>query len=157
MSNSLQPHGLYSPWNILQARILEWVAFPFSRNLPNPGIEPRSPTLQADSLPAEPQGSPRILEWAAYPFSSRSSWPRNRTGVSCTAGRFFTNWALREALLKNPPAMQEPLVGSLGREDPLEEGMATHSRILAWGIPMYKGAWRAIVHGVSKSWTRLSN
>ena len=41
---------------ILQARILEWVAFPFSRNLPNPGIEPRSPTLQADSLPAEPQG-----------------------------------------------------------------------------------------------------
>ena len=99
MSNSLQPHGLYSPWNILQARILEWVAFPFSRNLPNPGIEPRSPTLQADSLPAEPQGSPRILEWAAYPFSSRSSWPRNRTGVSCTAGRFFTNWAMREALI----------------------------------------------------------
>ena len=40
---------------ILQSRILEWVAFPFSRNLPNPGIKPRSPALQADSLPAEPQ------------------------------------------------------------------------------------------------------
>ena len=40
---------------ILQARILEWVAFPYSRNLPNPGIEPRSPALQADSLPDEPQ------------------------------------------------------------------------------------------------------
>ena len=40
---------------ILQARILEWVAFRFSRDLPNWGIEPRSPTLQADSLPAEPQ------------------------------------------------------------------------------------------------------
>ena len=41
---------------ILQARILEWVAFPFSRDFPNLGIEPRSPSLQADSLPAEPQG-----------------------------------------------------------------------------------------------------
>ena len=44
---------------ILQARILEWVAFPFSRGLPNPGIEPRSATLLADSLPAEPQGKPK--------------------------------------------------------------------------------------------------
>ena len=40
---------------ILQARILEWVAFPFSRGFPNPGIKPTSPALQADSLPAEPQ------------------------------------------------------------------------------------------------------
>ena len=37
-----------------------------------------------------------ILKWVAFPFSSRSSWPRNRTGVSCIAGRFFTNWAMRE-------------------------------------------------------------
>ena len=44
---------------ILQARILEWVAFPFSMDLPNPGIEPRSPVLQADSLPAEPLGKPK--------------------------------------------------------------------------------------------------
>ena len=43
------------------------------------------------------KASPRILEWVAYPFSSRSSQPRNRTGVSCIAGRFFTNWAIREA------------------------------------------------------------
>ena len=53
----------YTVHGILQARILEWVAFPFSRDLPNPGIEPKSPALQADSLPAEPPGSPRILEW----------------------------------------------------------------------------------------------
>ena len=45
---------------ILQARILEWVAFPFSRDLPNPGIEPRSPALQADSLPSEPLGKPQL-------------------------------------------------------------------------------------------------
>ena len=43
------------------------------------------------------QGSPRILEWVAYPFSNGSSWPRNQTGVSCIAGRFLTNWAIREA------------------------------------------------------------
>ena len=38
----------------------------------------------------------RILEWVAFPFSRRSSWPRNRSGVSCIAGGFFTKWAIRE-------------------------------------------------------------
>ena len=42
------------------------------------------------------RGSPRILQWVAYPFSSRSSPPRNQTGVSCIAGRLFTNRASRE-------------------------------------------------------------
>ena len=44
------------------------------------------------------KGSPRILERVAAPFSRGSSWPRNWTGISCIAGRFFTNWAIREAL-----------------------------------------------------------
>ena len=44
------------------------------------------------------QESPRTLEWAAYPFSGGSSWARNQTGVSCTAGGFFANWATRGAL-----------------------------------------------------------
>ena len=48
----------YTVHGILQARILEWVAFPFSGDLPNPGIEPRSPALLVDSLSAEPQGKP---------------------------------------------------------------------------------------------------
>ena len=43
---------------ILQARILEWVVVPFSRDLPNPGIKPRSPALQADSLLSKPPGKP---------------------------------------------------------------------------------------------------
>ena len=43
---------------IFQARVLEWIAFPSPGDLPNPGIEPRSPALQADSLSAEPQGKP---------------------------------------------------------------------------------------------------
>ena len=60
-------------------------------------------------------------------------------------------------LIKNMPAMQETQVWSLGLEDPLENKMATHFSILAWKIPMHRGAWRATVHGVAKSWTRLSD
>jgi len=55
--------------------------------------------------------------------------------------------------VKNPAAMQETWVLFLDWEDPLEEGMATHSSILAWRVPMDRGAWRAAVSGVSKSWT----
>ena len=58
-------------------------------------------------------------------------------------------------MVKNPPAMQETWVRSLGWEDPLEEEMATHSSILAWRIPMDRGAWGATIHGVAKSQTRL--
>ena len=46
----------YTVHGIFQTRILEWVAFPFSGDLSNTGIEPRSPALWTDSLPAEPQG-----------------------------------------------------------------------------------------------------
>ena len=65
MSDSWRLHRL-TVHGILRARILEWVAFPFSRGS-NPGIEPRSPTLQADSLPAEPQGKSCILNWIVLP------------------------------------------------------------------------------------------
>ena len=51
-------------------------------------------------------------------------------------------------LVKNLPGMQETLVRSLGWEDPVEKGKATHSSILAWRIP-----WTCIVHGVTKSQT----
>ena len=47
-------------------------------------------------------------------------------------------------MVENLSAMQETRVQSLGEEDPLEEGMATHSGILAWRIPMDRGAWRAL-------------
>ena len=53
---------------ILQARILEWVAILFSRDLPNPGIKPGSPTLQADSLLSEPPGKPERLYDPASPL-----------------------------------------------------------------------------------------
>ena len=74
---------------ILQARILEWVAFSFSRGSSQPRDWPRSSTLQADSLPAEPQGKPENTGVVSLSLLQRSSQPRNQTRVSCIAGRFF--------------------------------------------------------------------
>ena len=103
MSDSLWLHGLYSPWNswgqntavgslsllqgIFPAR--DWTRW-------NPGI----PHCRWILYQLSHKGSPRILEWIDYPFSRGSSWPRNRTRVSCFAGRFFTNWAIKEACKK---------------------------------------------------------
>ena len=69
MSDSLGPHD-YTAHGIFEVRILEWVAFPFSRGSSQPR-SPTLPTLQADSLPAEPQGKPKntgvgalsLLQW----------------------------------------------------------------------------------------------
>ena len=62
------------------------------------------------------------------------------------------SWAsLVAQMVKNPPAIQEAWVRSLGWEDPLEEGMATHSSILAWRIPMDRGVLWVTVYGVAKS------
>ena len=64
------------------------------------------------------------------------------------------SWAsLVAQTVKNLHALQETWLQSLGWEDPLEEGMATHSSILAWRIPMDRGAWWATVHVVAESWT----
>ena len=56
-------------------------------------------------------------------------------------------------MVKNPPAMREFWVQSLDWVDLLEEGLETHSSILAWRIPIDRGAWKAIVYGVAKSRT----
>ena len=85
--------------------------FPSPGGLPNPEIEPRSPTLQAGSLPFKLSRETQFI----YPRSSE----------------------LNSNLVKNLPAMQELQelqVESLGQKDPLEEGMATHSSIFAWRI-----------------------
>ena len=56
-------------------------------------------------------------------------------------------------MVKSLPEMRETWVQSLSRDDPLEEGMATHYSILAWRIPMDRGAWWATVHGITNSQT----
>ena len=69
-------------------------------------------------------------------------------------------WASQLVLVvKNSPANAGDIRDrswSLGWEDPLEEGMATHPNILAWRIPVDRGAWRATVHGVAQSWTWMN-
>ena len=69
VSYSLRPHELLptgsSVHGILQARILEWIAFPSPRDLHDPDIEPRSPTLQEDSLPSETSG--KLFELPSLP------------------------------------------------------------------------------------------
>ena len=83
------------------------------------------------------------------------------SGKSPGEGRDYSleySWAFLVAqTVNNLPAMWETWVRSLGWEDPLEEGMATHCSIHAWRIPVNRGAWRATVHGVTKSRTQLSN
>ena len=54
-------------------------------------------------------------------------------------------------MVKNLPALPETWIQSLCWEDALEEGMATHSSILVWRIPMDRGAWQVTVHGVTES------
>ena len=100
---------------ILQARILEWVTIPLSGDLPNPGIELRSPALQANSSPAEPQGKPKSTGVGSLSLLQGSSRPRNWTRVSCTAGRFFTSWAIREAYVCGAAVLQLSLVHAESR------------------------------------------
>ena len=61
----------------------------------------------------------------------------------------FKRASLVAQMVKIPPAVRETWARSLGWEDPLEEGMATHSSVVAWRIPMDRGTWQATVHGIA--------
>ena len=102
VSDSLWLHELCSPWNspgqktgVGSLSLLQGI-FP-TQGL-NPGLLHHRWILYQLSR----KKSPRILQWVTYPFSSRSSQPRSQTGVSCIAGGFFTNWAIREAQDMSP-------------------------------------------------------
>ena len=92
-------HGLYSPWNSpgqnTSAGSLSFLQGIFSTWGSSPGL----PHCRQILYKVSHKGSPRILQWIAYPFSSGSFQYRNQTGVSYIAGGFFTNWAIREALI----------------------------------------------------------
>ena len=95
-THGLGPTRVLCPCGFSRQEYWSGLSCPPPEDLPNPGIEPRSPTLQADSLLPEHQRSPRILEWVAYPFSRGSSQPRNWTRVFFTTGGFFTSWVPRK-------------------------------------------------------------
>ena len=140
-SESLWPHGLQTtrllcPWGFSRQEHWSGLPCPPLEDLPNPGIEPSSPALQADVYQLSHQGSPRWLEW-----SSQSS---NQTGVPCAAGKFLANWATKEAQRGFPggasdkePACQsrrhkrcgfDPWVGKI-------PWRRAFSSILSWRIP----------------------
>ena len=98
VSDSLQPHGLYSPWNSPGQNTGLGSLSLFQGIFPTQGLNPGLLHCRQILYQLSHKGSPKMLEWVAYPFSSGSSWPRNRTRVSCIAGWFFTNWAMREKL-----------------------------------------------------------
>ena len=76
---------------ILQAKMLEWVAMPSPKDLPNPVIEPRSPILQADSLLTEPLGKPKNTGVGSLPLL-QGLFPTQELNLGLLiAGRFFTS------------------------------------------------------------------
>ena len=81
------------------------------------------------------------------------SYKEIRFGFANSVFVVFNGASLVAQLVKNPLAVQETPVIFLGWEDPLEEGMATHSSIPAWRLPMDRGASWATNHGVAKSQT----
>ena len=81
---------VYTVHGILQARILEWVAFPFLLGFfPIQGLNLGLPHCGRILYQLSHKGSPRIWEWVAYLFARGSSRPKNWTGVSCVTGGFF--------------------------------------------------------------------
>ena len=88
----------YSPWDSPGQNAGVGSLSLLQRIFPTQESKPGLPHCRRILYQLSHQRSPRILEWVAYPFSSRSSWPRNWTGVSCVAGGLFTNWDMREAL-----------------------------------------------------------
>ena len=94
-----RPHRLNSPWNSPDQNTAMGKLSFLQGIFPIQGSNPGLPHCRQLLYQLSAQRSPRILEWVTYPFSSRSSPPRNLTGVCCITGRFFTSWATREALV----------------------------------------------------------
>ena len=110
---------------------------------PTQGLNPGLPHCRWILYQMSHQGSPKILEWVAYSFSRGSSQPRKWTRVSCIAGRFFTNWTIREAL-------SPCIVAYLWTEAP--DNKISHP----WNITWDFGQQMLMVHGWiigSKYWT----
>ena len=111
MSSSLCPHGLYSPWNFPGQNTGVGCFSLLQGIFPSQGSNPGLPHCRQILHQLSHKGSPRILKWVAYPFSSGSFQPRKQTRVSCFAGKFFNNWAIRKAMgrKRSPVKLRNPL------------------------------------------------
>ena len=137
LSDSLWPHGLYTPWNspgqntgVCSLSLLRGI-------FPTLGLNPGVPHCRWILYQLSHQGSPRILEWVAYLFFSGSSWPRNQTGVSCIAGRFFTSRATRKPLTRCPQISSLGYVRSDSPQD-LEKGRETMNPAITQSMQNFK-------------------
>ena len=97
VSDAVIPWPIHSLWNSLCKNTGVGSLSLLQGIFPTQGLNPGLLHCRRILYQLSHKGSPRIPERVAYPFSSGSSWPRNWTGVSCIAGRFFTNWATSEA------------------------------------------------------------
>ena len=109
---------------ISQERTLEWVSTSFSRDLPNPEIELHLPNCR------------QILLRLSHPGRSISTLQHSIFNYLFLLSQLiiWLTWLVAQ-LVKNLPAMRDTWVQSLGWENPLERGKATHSSILTWRIP----------------------
>ena len=126
MDCSLQGSSVHG---IFQAIVLEWIAISFSRDLPDPGIEPWSPRIYHYILIIVTQES----------LLSRYHHKCQQKRQLCFITKPVHVWvSLVAQMVKNLSAKQETQVWSLGQEGPPEKGMATNSSVFAWRIPWIK-------------------
>ena len=159
---------------ILQARILEWVALPFSRGSFQPRDQTQSPTLQADSLPAEPPERNISPQQWDIPFTKCYSFPfhniTNRIMPQCIIIQ-RRQWRPTPVLLPGKSHGWRSLVGCSpwGHEESdtterlhfhfslscIGEGRGNPLQCSCLENPRGGGAWWAAVYGVTQSWTQL--
>ena len=141
-----------SPWTSLGQNTGVGSLSPLQEIFPTQASNPGLPHCRQILYQLSHKGSPRILEWVAYPFPRGSSWPRNQTRVSCLAGGFFTNWAIREApsckeaSCQNRRCTRHNLDPGSGRFPGEGYGSPLYSCLEK---PMERGACQATVHGVT--------
>ena len=172
VSNSLWPHALYIPWNSSGRNTrVGSLSLPSPGDLPNPGIELRSPTLQADSLPTEPQRKPKNTG-----VGSLSLLQQIFPSQELNLGLLHCRWILYQlsdhrsplcAVMKGFPAGasgEDPpgsvvdirATGSIpgpgrfpgeGNDNPLQYAYLKN--------PRDRGVWQTIVHSIAKSQTQM--
>ena len=100
-----------------------------------------------------PHGQRRLVSCSLWGCKESDMTEQLSMGQHINIYSTWTWASLVAQLVRNLPAMRETWVRPLGWEDPLEDGMAIHSNILAWRIPMDRGDWWATVHRVANSQT----
>ena len=149
MSNPLRPHGLYSPWNFPGQNTGVGSLSLLQEIFPTQGLNQGLPNCRRILYQPTHQRRPRTLEWVTYPFSRGSSRARNWTGVSCIAGRFFTNFP--GSSVGKASASNAGDLGSIpGSGRSPGEGNGNPPQYSCLENPMDRWAWQATVHGMAR-------